>query len=97
MPAGMSWAKMMITPKVLKNQTPKSPIPLTPPAKAIIKETIAIAERRTKLKMTIILFMFPDIFFSSKIFNLLFNGCRLISGKYNFLFRGRLFSGLLSL
>jgi hypothetical protein len=32
MPAGTNWAKTTITPTVKKKQTPKSPIPLTPPA-----------------------------------------------------------------
>jgi hypothetical protein len=31
-PAGISWAKTMIIPKLMKKQTPKSPIPRTPPA-----------------------------------------------------------------
>jgi hypothetical protein len=31
-PAGINWAKTTITPAVKKKQTPKSPIPLTPPA-----------------------------------------------------------------
>jgi hypothetical protein len=32
MPAGINWAKTTIIPKVRKNHTPKSPIPLIPPA-----------------------------------------------------------------
>jgi hypothetical protein len=31
-PAGINWAKTTITPPVKKKQTPKSPIPLIPPA-----------------------------------------------------------------
>jgi hypothetical protein len=31
-PAGINWAKTMMIPKVRKNQTPTSPIPLIPPA-----------------------------------------------------------------
>jgi hypothetical protein len=30
-PAGINWAKTTIIPKVKKNMTPTSPIPLTPP------------------------------------------------------------------
>jgi len=31
-PAGINWAKTTMVPKVRKKQTPKSPIPLTPPS-----------------------------------------------------------------
>jgi hypothetical protein len=31
-PAGINWAKTMMIPKVRKNQIPKSPTPLIPPA-----------------------------------------------------------------
>jgi hypothetical protein len=31
-PAGMTWAKTTMIPKVRKNKIPKRPIPLTPPA-----------------------------------------------------------------
>src|SRR3972149_252231 len=45
-PAGTNWAKTTIPPAVKKKQTPKSPIPLIPPAYAIPKETNAIAKIR---------------------------------------------------
>jgi hypothetical protein len=46
--AGINWAKTMKIPNVRKNQIPKSPIPRTPPMKAIPRENRETATIRFK-------------------------------------------------
>jgi hypothetical protein len=64
-PAGINWAKTTMIPKVRKNQTPKSPIPLIPPAKAIPNEPIAIERIKTELRIIKIFFILLDMVFTS--------------------------------
>jgi hypothetical protein len=65
MPAGMSCAKTTTVPQVRKNQTPRRPIPLMPPAYPMAREKAEIAIMRVKPRIIIILCIFADIFLSS--------------------------------
>jgi hypothetical protein len=62
--AGINWAKTTMIPKVRKNHTPKSPIPLIPPAKAIPKEPSAIERIKAELRIIRIFFILSDMFFT---------------------------------
>ena len=60
-PAGINWANTTTIPKVRKKQAPKSPGPLTPPAKAIPKEAKTIDTIKTRPRMSRIFSIFTVI------------------------------------
>jgi hypothetical protein len=88
-PAGITWAKIMMIPKVRKKHAPKSPAPLTPPAKAIPKEAKTIDMMKTRLRMSRIFSIFTVIV--SFIGDSFLHGHRLSPWNKNFFFNLLLF------
>ena len=88
-PAGITWANTMMIPNVRKKHAPKSPAPLTPPARAIPKLDKTIDMMKTRLRMNRIFAIFTVVLsFTGDSF---LHGHWLSTWNKNFLFNLLLF------